>query len=35
MSRRLVARPGAWLVWGAVAFFLINLAGLIGEVIVK
>ena len=35
MSRRLVARPGAWLVWGAVAFFLINLAGLIGEVIVN
>ena len=35
MSRRLVARPGAWLVWAAVAFFLINLAGLIGEVIVN
>ena len=35
MSRRLVARPGAWLVWGAVAFFLINLAGLIGEVLVN
>ena len=35
MSRRLVARPGAWLVWAAVAFFLVNLAGLIGEVIVN
>ncbi len=35
MSRRLVASPGAWLVWGAVAFFLLNLAGLIGEVIVN
>jgi putative spermidine/putrescine transport system permease protein len=35
MSRRLVARPGAWLVWGAVAFFLLNLAGLIGAVVVN
>ncbi|GID27773.1 ABC transporter permease [Paractinoplanes brasiliensis] len=26
---------GAWLVWGAVAFFLINLAGLIGAVVVN
>ena len=35
MSRGLVARPGAWLVWGAVAFFLVNLAGLIGAVVVS
>ena len=35
MSRRLVARPGAWLVWGAVGFFLINLVGLIGAVLVN
>jgi putative spermidine/putrescine transport system permease protein len=33
--RRIVASPGAWLVWGAVAFFLINLAALIGEVVVN
>jgi putative spermidine/putrescine transport system permease protein len=33
--RRLVASPGAWLVWGAVAFFLINLAGLVGEVVLN
>ena len=32
MTRGIVGRPGAWLVWGAVGFFLINLAGLIGEV---
>jgi putative spermidine/putrescine transport system permease protein len=35
MSRSISARPGTWLVWGAVAFFLINLAGLIGEVVVN
>jgi putative spermidine/putrescine transport system permease protein len=33
--RRIVASPGAWLVWGAVAFFLINLAGLVGEVVIN
>ena len=35
MSRRHFAGPGAWLIWGAVGFFLLNLAGLIGEVIVN
>ena len=34
-TRRLVGSPAAWLVWGAVAFFLINLAGLIGEVVIN
>lgn len=33
--RRLVATPGAWLVWGAVAFFFVNLAGVIGSVLVS
>jgi putative spermidine/putrescine transport system permease protein len=33
--RRIVASPGAWLVWGAVAFFLINLAGVVGSVLVS
>jgi putative spermidine/putrescine transport system permease protein len=33
--RRLVARPGTWLVWGAVGFFVVNLAALIGEVVVN
>jgi putative spermidine/putrescine transport system permease protein len=33
--RRIVASPGAWLVWGAVAFFLVNLAGVIGSVVVS
>ena len=32
---RLVGRPGAWLVWGGVAFFFINLAGLIASVVVS
>jgi putative spermidine/putrescine transport system permease protein len=32
---RIVASPGAWLVWGAVAFFMINLLGLIASVIVN
>jgi putative spermidine/putrescine transport system permease protein len=31
--RRLVASPVAWLIWGAVAFFFINLAGVIGSVV--
>ncbi|MBX6389844.1 MAG: ABC transporter permease subunit [Frankia sp.] len=31
----MVARPGAWLVWGGVAFFLINLFALIGSVVVS
>jgi len=33
--RRLVASPAGWLIWGAVAFFLVNLAGLIGAVLVS
>jgi putative spermidine/putrescine transport system permease protein len=32
---RLTKSPGGWLVWGAVAFFLLNLAGLIGEVVLN
>jgi putative spermidine/putrescine transport system permease protein len=37
MSRRrsFVASPAAWLVWGAVAFFFVNLAGVIGSVLVS
>jgi putative spermidine/putrescine transport system permease protein len=34
-SRRLVARPGVWLVWGVVAFFFVNLFALIGYVLVN
>jgi putative spermidine/putrescine transport system permease protein len=34
-TRRFVGSPAAWLVWGAVAFFLVNLLGLIGEVVVN
>ena len=33
--RRLVASPMAWLVWGAVAFFLLNLLGVVGSVLVS
>ncbi|WP_219415068.1 ABC transporter permease [Pseudonocardia nigra] len=33
--RRIVASPGAWLIWGAVAFFLVNLAGVVGSVLVS
>jgi putative spermidine/putrescine transport system permease protein len=33
--RRIVARPGAWIVWGAVVFFLINLLGVVGSVVVN
>jgi putative spermidine/putrescine transport system permease protein len=33
--RRIVASPGAWLVWAAVAFFLINLFGVVGSVLVN
>jgi putative spermidine/putrescine transport system permease protein len=32
---RIVATPGAWLVWGVVAFFFVNLAGVIGSVVVS
>jgi putative spermidine/putrescine transport system permease protein len=33
--RRIVASPAAWLVWGAVAFFFVALAGVIGSVLVS
>ncbi|MEV0157147.1 ABC transporter permease subunit [Micromonospora sp. NPDC050686] len=33
--RRLVASPGAWLVWGAVVFFFLNLLGIVGSVLVS
>jgi putative spermidine/putrescine transport system permease protein len=33
--RRIVATPSAWLVWGTVIFFFVNLAGLIGSVVVS
>lgn len=32
---QLTARPGAFIVWGVVAFFFVNLAGLIGSVVVS
>ncbi len=32
--RRLVASPGTWLVWALVAFFFVNLAGLVFSVVV-
>lgn len=32
--RRIAARPGAWIVWGVVFFFFINLAGVVGSVVV-
>lgn len=35
MKRRIVASPGAWLVWGVVAFFFVNLAGVILSVLVS
>jgi putative spermidine/putrescine transport system permease protein len=31
----LIASPRSWLVWGAVAFFLLNVAGIIGAVVVN
>lgn len=33
-SRRVTLRPGAWLVWGAVVFFMLILAGVVGAVVV-
>jgi putative spermidine/putrescine transport system permease protein len=33
--RRLVGRPATWLVWAVVAFFFVNLAGIVGSVVVK
>jgi putative spermidine/putrescine transport system permease protein len=35
MARALVARPSAWIVWGAVAFFLINLLALVATVVLN
>ena len=35
MKRRIVASPLAWLIWGAVIFFFVNLAGVIGSVVVS
>jgi putative spermidine/putrescine transport system permease protein len=34
-QRSIVARPAAWLVWGLVAFFFVNLAGVIGSVVIS
>jgi putative spermidine/putrescine transport system permease protein len=34
-GRRLVASPGAWLVWGAVTVFLLALLGVVGSVLVN
>jgi putative spermidine/putrescine transport system permease protein len=34
-GRKLIARPGAWVVWGIVAFFFVNLFGLVGTVLVN
>jgi putative spermidine/putrescine transport system permease protein len=34
-ERRVTARPGAWIVWGAVVFFLLNLAALVGYVVLN
>jgi len=33
--RRIVARPGTWLVWGILVFFFINLVAAVGAVVVK
>jgi putative spermidine/putrescine transport system permease protein len=33
--RRLVMRPGVWLVWGGVMFFLLMLVGVVGAVLVS
>ncbi len=35
MRKSLVGSPGAWVVWGLVAFFLINLVGLVASVVVN
>jgi putative spermidine/putrescine transport system permease protein len=35
VKRRITASPGAWIVWGVVAFFFVNLAGVIGSVLVS
>ncbi|PRX49331.1 putative spermidine/putrescine transport system permease protein [Prauserella shujinwangii] len=33
--RRIVGTPAAWLVWGAVIFFLLNVLGVVGSVVVN
>ncbi|HEY2669282.1 MAG TPA: ABC transporter permease subunit [Rugosimonospora sp.] len=33
--RRLIGRPSTWITWAVVAFFFINLAGVVGSVVVK
>jgi putative spermidine/putrescine transport system permease protein len=33
--RRIVASPLAWLIWGAVLFFFVSLAGVIGSVVIS
>ncbi len=33
--RRLVGSPGSWLVWAVVAFFFVNVFGVIGSVLVS
>lgn len=33
--RRIIARPGVWLIWGVVIFFFVNLAALVGSVVVN
>ncbi len=35
MRKSLVGSPGAWVVWGLVAFFLVNLFGLVASVVVN
>jgi putative spermidine/putrescine transport system permease protein len=35
MTRPLVARPGTWVVWAVVAFFFLNLLGVVGSVVVN
>lgn len=35
MRKHVVASPGAWIVWGAVIFFLVNLFGLVASVVVN
>jgi putative spermidine/putrescine transport system permease protein len=34
VTRRVALRPGAWLVWGAVVFFMLILLGVVGAVVV-
>jgi putative spermidine/putrescine transport system permease protein len=34
-ARRIALRPGAWIVWGSVVFFLLILAGVVGAVVVS